>query len=365
LFDVRKLENAGKRLGDAVLDPLIWRELMEDICQAADAKGAAMLQSDVRTEDIPRTEAVSEFFDNYFHHKLHVADVRAARGVPLLQAGADVVTDADLFKSETEMLRDPLYANLAGYGLKWFAAVGFRAGPALWGLSIQRTPKQGMFERDEVKALSQLSHRLTEVATLSNTVGRAAILSVTNALDLVQRPALALDRHGRLLGTNRQMEAYVGREILVRNSRLALHECRANSELSEVLDRLKETSDMQACRLDPIILRRENKRPLVLKALPVPPAARSPFLGARALLVLNDLEGTAAVNPDMLRKVFELTPAQARLAETLATGSSLETAAIELGVTVETARNHLKAIFNRTGTHRQGELVALLNKLSR
>jgi DNA-binding CsgD family transcriptional regulator len=43
----------------------------------------------------------------------------------------------------------------------------------------------------------------------------------------------------------------------------------------------------------------------------------------------------------------------------------LETAAIELGVTVETARNHLKAIFNRTGTHRQGELVALLNKLSR
>ena len=65
MFDVRKLEDAGKRLGDAVLDPLIWRELMEDICQAADAKGAAMLQSDVRTEDIPRTEAVSEFFDNY------------------------------------------------------------------------------------------------------------------------------------------------------------------------------------------------------------------------------------------------------------------------------------------------------------
>lgn len=78
LFDVRKLEDASKHLGDAVLNPLIWRELMEDICQAVDARGAAMLQSDVRTEDIPRTAAVSEFFDNYFHHKLHVADVRAA-----------------------------------------------------------------------------------------------------------------------------------------------------------------------------------------------------------------------------------------------------------------------------------------------
>lgn len=365
MFDVRKLEDTGKRLGDAVLNPLVWPELMEGICQAADAKGAAMLQSDVRTEDIPRTEAVSEFFDNYFHHKLHVADVRAARGVPLLQAGADVVTDADLFRSEAEMLRDPLYANLAGYGLKWFAAIGFKAGPALWGLTIQRTPKQGMFERDEVNALSQLSRSLTEAATLSTAVGRAAILSVTNALDLVQRPALAIDRHGGLLGLNRRMEAYVGGEILVRNNRLVLHGSRANSELSEVIDRLKETSDLQACRLDPIIVRRESKQPLVLKALPVPPAARSPFLGARAVLVLNDLEGTATVNPDMLGKVFELTPAQANLAGKLATGSSMETAAAELGVTVETARSHLKAIFNRTGTHRQGELVALLNRLSR
>jgi DNA-binding CsgD family transcriptional regulator len=365
LVDVRKLEDAGKRLGDAVLDPLVWTELMEDICQAADAKGAAMLQGDVRTEDIPRTEAISEYIDNYFHHKFHVADVRAARGVPLLQAGADVITDADLFKSEAEMLRDPLYANLAGYGLKWFAAVGFRAGPALWGLSLQRTPQEGMFERDEVKALSQLSRRLTEVATLSNAVGRAAILNVTNALDLVQRPALAIDRHGGLLGLNRRMEAYAGHEILVRNNRLVLHDSRANSELSEVIDRLKKTSDLQACRLDPIIVRRESKRPLVLKALPVPPAARSPFLGARAVLVLNDLEGAATVNPDMLGKVFELTPAQANLAGKLATGSSMETAAAELGVTVETARSHLKSIFNRTGTHRQGELVALLNRLSR
>jgi DNA-binding CsgD family transcriptional regulator len=364
LFDVRKLEDAGKRLGDAVLDPLVWTELMEEICQAADAKGAAMLQGDVRTEDIPRTEAISEYIDNYFHHRFHVADVRAARGVPLLQAGANVVTDADLFKSEAEMLRDPLYANLAGYGLKWFAAVGFRAGPALWGLSLQRTPKEGIFERDEVKALSQLSRSLTEAATLSTAVGRAAILSVTNALDLVQRPALAIDRHGGLLGLNGRMEAYVGREILVRNNRLLLHGSRANSELSKVIDRLK-TPDLQACRLDPIIVRRESKRPLVLKALPVPPAARSPFLGARAVLVLNDLEGTATVNPDMLGKVFELTPAQANLAEKLATGSSMETAAAELGVTVETARSHLKAIFNRTGTHRQGELVALLNRLSR
>jgi hypothetical protein len=57
-----KLEDVSHRLGEAVLDPLMWPVLMEDICTAVGAKGAALLQSDVRTEDIPRTAGVTEFF---------------------------------------------------------------------------------------------------------------------------------------------------------------------------------------------------------------------------------------------------------------------------------------------------------------
>ncbi len=52
------------------------------------------------------------------------------------------IADADLFESEADMLRDPLYASLGEFGLKWFAAIGFRSGPALWGLTIQRSPKE-------------------------------------------------------------------------------------------------------------------------------------------------------------------------------------------------------------------------------
>ena len=87
-------------------------------------------------------------------------------------AVGNVITDADLFESEADMLRDPLYASLGEFGLKWFAAIGFRSGPALWGLTIQRSPKEGMFDADEVKALSRVSARLTEAATLSAVVGR-------------------------------------------------------------------------------------------------------------------------------------------------------------------------------------------------
>ncbi|MEJ3866062.1 hypothetical protein WGU94_10275, partial [Campylobacter jejuni] len=72
--------------------------------------------------------------------------------------------------------------------------------------------------------------------------------------------------------------------------------------------------------------------------------------------------GNAAFDQALLAATFELTPAQARLAARLARGDSVETAAQEAGVALATARNQLKTIFQKTGTHRQAELVALLHR---
>ena len=57
---------------------------------------------------------------------------------------------------------------------------------------------------------------------------------------------------------------------------------------------------------------------------------------------------------------YGLTPAEAKLAVQLANGGSLEEAAEYLGISIHTARTHLKAIFAKTGTRRQSELVAML-----
>ncbi|MFB9264780.1 helix-turn-helix transcriptional regulator [Bradyrhizobium erythrophlei] len=365
MVDLRKLDDVTGRLGDVVLDPSGWPGFMDELCAAIGATGAAMLQSDVRTEDIPRTASITDYFTNvYFPNNLHLTDIRAARGVPRLLAGLDVITDADLFESETEMLRDPLYVSLGEFGLKWFAAIGFRAGSALWGLTIQRTPKEGMFDADEVKALASVSARLTEAATLSTVVGRSAIAGITNALDLIQVAAIAVGRFGAVIGMNSQAEACLGPDLMIRHGRLTLRDRHAQAELTGLTDQLRCTPDLLALPSSaPIVVRRRDKRPIVIQMQPVPPAARSPFLGARAILLIRDLEGRVSFDQGLLVTTFELTPAQARLAVKLARGDSIEGAAQEIGVSPATARNQLKAIFQKTGTHRQAELVALLHKV--
>jgi len=55
-----------------------------------------------------------------------------------------------------------------------------------------------------------------------------------------------------------------------------------------------------------------------------------------------------------------LTRSETRLASLLVAGKSLRVSAAELSITYQTARTTLKSIFQKTGTHRQSELIIRL-----
>jgi DNA-binding CsgD family transcriptional regulator len=61
-----------------------------------------------------------------------------------------------------------------------------------------------------------------------------------------------------------------------------------------------------------------------------------------------------------VRRLFDLTPAEASLALALADGLTLDQAAERLKIRKNTARAHLRAIFAKIGVTRQTTLVRLL-----
>jgi DNA-binding CsgD family transcriptional regulator len=60
---------------------------------------------------------------------------------------------------------------------------------------------------------------------------------------------------------------------------------------------------------------------------------------------------------DFFEDRFHLTHAEARLVVHLVQGTSLKSSAEAIGVKYETVRTSLKSVFQKTGTHRQAELV--------
>ena len=73
-----------------------------------------------------------------------------------------------------------------------------------------------------------------------------------------------------------------------------------------------------------------------------------------------DPEDGAPLAAEVLEDVYSLTHSEAEIVRLLAMGLSLEEAAQARGISMNTARSHLKHAFSKTGTSRQGELVRLI-----
>ena len=60
----------------------------------------------------------------------------------------------------------------------------------------------------------------------------------------------------------------------------------------------------------------------------------------------------------------DLTPSEARVARSLASGKTVDEIATDGGVSRNTIRTHLSSVLEKTGCNRQADIVALLTAIS-
>lgn len=85
-------------------------------------------------------------------------------------------------------------------------------------------------------------------------------------------------------------------------------------------------------------------------------AAGSPLV----CVYLRDFDSEPKFEGEIVRQILDLTPAEAAMTRRLASGLSLEDAAIALDISRNTARAHLRSIFSKNGITRQTELVRMV-----
>ncbi len=109
----------------------------------------------------------------------------------------------------------------------------------------------------------------------------------------------------------------------------------------------------------------EDGAPLILHAIPLPPiTGSSPAPTDRTMIVMVDLRQRPRPSPTVLQRLFDLTPAEARLALAIGAGLTLQEVSEETGISNATLRSQLSSTFHKTGTRRQPELVALLARVT-
>jgi len=339
------------RLASAAAESEAWAEALHDISVRTGSTGAILFHRSAMP-GTPVSRGVAEGMETYWKEDWITRDIRL-RAIPT-QMATGLGTDEDCVSID-EMRGAPLYNDfLARFGLKWFAGLGFRVAGQVWCLSIQRSPRQGMFEASEKRILRQMSRIMTEVGELNHLVAEAKTLGLTAALDRFGDYWVTYDFLGR-----RVTQSSADRHLSRRSEtflELAGKEP-VRSHLARALAALRKGGfPANGCVENTVAI---HGAVFTVKAIRLTDI-HAGFGRAQYLVALRENRVPTLPDADGLRSSYGLTPAESMLALVIADGLSLREAADTREIAYETARVHLKSIFGKLGIHRQSQLVDLL-----
>jgi DNA-binding CsgD family transcriptional regulator len=109
------------------------------------------------------------------------------------------------------------------------------------------------------------------------------------------------------------------------------------------------------------VTRPNGRRALQVLVSPIRPQ-QSLHLGERAVaaIYVTDPEQVSEKPEVVLIRLYGLTPAEAKVAALIVRGMSARQAAEGLAISYNTVKSHLKRVFAKTGTKRQGDLIRLV-----
>jgi DNA-binding CsgD family transcriptional regulator len=211
-----------------------------------------------------------------------------------------------------------------------------------------------------VPILDKLRPDLARALTLS-AITRSRANTIVASLQLVGIAAGVTDRDGTLRATNDLFVQRLGRQLVDGRRGVRFADRFVNASLAVALKR----HVISGGGVQSVVVRAADRvKPCVLHLLPIVGAARDVSESDGILLILADPENRSVPNADLLKLMFDLTPAEARLARVLAEGRSVAEAARRFNTSELTVKTQLRSIFAKTGTSRQLELVLLLGGLA-
>jgi DNA-binding CsgD family transcriptional regulator/PAS domain-containing protein len=312
-----------------------------------------------------------------------------ARLPPALRAYAAIDPFVNLAEGRAARLSDlvdPAEFRASTYYREWLVPIGVEyalgldvreAGRFHARLRLCRDRSAGEFTDDDCQLVESLAPHLRLAVGLYSDLedARSGRELYADAMDSLTLATIVLDEHGRIVHSNRLADEVLAEEdgLAAIGERMVLASRENGRRFRELVVRAVDqfSSDRPAVA-QAMRVTRPSGRPayeIVVRPAPAAVLADDRRLSARVAVVIGSDAGPRApaeLSTEAVQQLFGLTRKEAALALRLAAGRSLVEAAREQGVSVNTARAHLRAIFAKTGIDRQSRLVsALLQSVAR
>jgi DNA-binding CsgD family transcriptional regulator len=276
----------------------------------------------------------------------------------------------------SRLLEDESYRSSAVYqraigpaGHEYIMVMVLSAEPAsALSLTLARPEQAGDFGEGDIRLATAIGPHILAALKLRHQFAIARSSAVM--LDRFDQGVLLLSASGHLIHANaegeRMLKAGDGIGVVDGDLRGAFP-----ADTRKIRQAISETDRAArgASLAPPPVLRLprpSGAADLVIRALPVAPVVASTF-GAGELatvaLFIHDPERSEPAVADVIAQGMGLTAAEAAVAARLWEGDSVAEAAAELGISPNTVKTHLKAIFDKADVDRQPALVRKIASL--
>lgn len=348
------------RIYEAAFVPESWPDVLDEISVMAEARGGSLLTASSQVLGWISSRSLNEVWDALQQRGLLACGDRFRRLVELRHGG--FLTDQEGYRDEAEMGADPLYQDvLWPIGLGWAVAtaVPLPTGETMV-LTFERDRQRGPVERAVVEQLDILRPHLARSALISTRLRLQRAQAMSETLASLGIPALVFDMMGRTMAANRLIEGLDGVLRWHSRDRFALSDPTANAILRQAVATLGAAGDDDGRVRSFAVRGKEPGAAMVAHVVPVRETARDIFVRSTGVLVLTPVTAANVPSVELVQSLFDLTPAEARIARRLSAGDTVEDIAASTGLSAATVRNQVRGVLTKTGCHRQAEVVALL-----
>ncbi len=341
--------------------PDLWPDVLRDVSKISNSAGASLYITNPGVTAWTASKNARDIAERFVKEGWYWRGQMTSRVHGSRHPG--FLRDVDLFTLE-ELEEEPIYRDSwRRMGLGWGAATAF-ALPAGETLSIvlARATAQGPADAATIQRLDDLRPHLARTALMAARLHLERARVAGDALAAIGLAALVLDESGKVLAANRLIEASAHLVHWRSGDRVALQDPGADDLLRDALARIG-LADNSGVRSFPV-RGAATSALMVGHVIPIRFSARDIFARSAAVFVLAQVAAPNAPSLELVMSLFDLTPAEARIARGLAAGKTVDDLAGDNGVSSNTVRAQVRGVLQKTGCERQTDVVALLGGIS-
>ncbi|CEJ10038.1 hypothetical protein BN1110_00309 [bacterium YEK0313] len=347
-----------ERIYEAAFVPDEWPKVLGTIAARANATtGELQVLTDGRPPFWQATELTRDMLGSFIASGQWQS---CERPFQFLRTGhPGFLRDTDVLTPE-QIERDPVGRIFADLGLGWQVAtvIPMPTGEGV-GLTFERRLEAGRAADDDVATLDGMRPHLARATLIAARLRLERAQATVSTLEKLALPAAVISGRGRVVASNEQFETAGDLFLPVAFGSMAVADAAANRLFQDAV--LAAGSSREPLVRSIPVRRGADHTAAVIHMLPLRRAAHDIFSQADILVLMTEVRPDGNVPPlQLLSVLFDLAPAEARLASAIAAGKSLKSTAAEMRIEYNSARTYLARIFSKTGTSQQSELVALL-----